>query len=169
VQIETSAGKLEQTQAVDEVSGRVFETTAYQSSGRHLPIHPDEGFDSNPARAQDRFLALLEEKRRAAEEALGEPVPDLPDRSEEEARPVPAISRADGDPGAAPGQAADGPGGDDEEEEPLPPEAIKALRGKVSNQALETIVGFLEEVERSRREGKELDQAVVDWYRRLNS
>ncbi|HNW35630.1 MAG TPA: phage minor head protein [Candidatus Ozemobacteraceae bacterium] len=81
-----SAGRMVEQEVADPNTGRAFKTTSYRSPDTLRLLHPDEGFDINPARVQERLEAIERQKLKETEKAVGAKLPEI--RSETVVKPM---------------------------------------------------------------------------------
>ncbi|HOT30145.1 MAG TPA: phage minor head protein [Candidatus Ozemobacteraceae bacterium] len=82
----SSKGQIVSQEVADPNTGRVFKTTSYRSPDTLRLLHPDEGFDLNPSRVQERLDALEREKLKETEKAVGAKLPEI--RAETVVKPM---------------------------------------------------------------------------------
>lgn len=73
----SSNGQIVPQEVADPNTGRVFKTTSYRSPDTLRLLHPDEGFDLNPARVQERLEAIEREKLKETEKSVGAKLPEI--------------------------------------------------------------------------------------------
>jgi len=77
LKVSSSKGQMVPQEVADPNTGRVFKTTSYRSPDTLRLLHPDEGFDLNPSRIQQRLEAIEREKLKETEKAVGAKLPEI--------------------------------------------------------------------------------------------